>query len=66
LNYTKPYKELLDLYPFPVLLNENNGILYAHEIRGANKFFLVIWKEAKLYTEIVEYNIKPTGIGKPT
>lgn len=57
--------EELKQYKFPTLLNKSNGILYAHELRNCNKYFLVVWKNDKLDGIIMEYNINATGIVDP-
>lgn len=57
--------EELKQHKFPTLLNESNGILYVHELRNCNKYFLVVWKNDKLDGIIMEYNINATGIVDP-
>ena len=52
-----PYKELLDKYEIPALLNSDNGILFGHEV-PPKKMFLIIWKDRKLYTEVMEWDLQ--------
>jgi len=52
-----PYKELLEKYKIPALLNADNGILFGHEM-PQKKMFLVIWKNRKLYTDVMEWNLE--------
>lgn len=49
-------KELLEKYPFPTLLDENNGILYAREITNS-RFFMVVLKSGELDAAIMEFKI---------
>lgn len=52
-----PKEELQEKYPFPVILNEDNAVLYARELRESSKFYMVILKHGSLTAGVVEYNI---------
>ena len=53
-NYNVP--ELLEKYPFPTLLDKNNGILYAREITNS-RFFMIVLKSGELDAAIMEFKI---------
>ena len=62
LNNELPPNELMDKYQYPALLNEDNGILYAHEIPNKKQMFMIVWKNRVLYPKVMEYNLEATGV----
>ena len=66
LNNELPPNELMEKYQYPALLNEDNGILYAHEIPNEKQMFMIIWKNRVLYPKVMEYNLEATGVSTKT
>ena len=62
LNNELPPNELMEKYKYPALLNEDNGILYAHEIPNKRQMFMIVWKNRVLYPKVMEYNLEATGV----
>ena len=65
ITYSKSYEEIKETVEFPVLIDKDNGILFVYQTKynGMNVYFLLVWKNGILDTQIMNIDISSKIVG---